>query len=100
MKSFSKKIFLELKNSNTCCVFDYIKCAPVSYADDLATCSLSKTKLDKAMQIVYNHGCRWRFDFNAKKSAVQVFGETKREAKIGAQYRIFKLGKSKEQEKE
>ena len=51
------------------------------------------------MQIVYQHGCKWRFDFNARKSAVQVFGETNKESKIGHENRVFKLGNQKVKEK-
>ena len=97
--AFINELITNLKESNTCCVVYNLKCAPVSYADDLATCSTSKNNLDRAMQIVYKHGCKWRFDFNASKSAVQVFGETKNQAKIGAEYRIFKLGKNRVKEK-
>ena len=31
------------------------------------------------MSKVYEHGCDWRFKFNANKSAVLVFGKTERE---------------------
>ena len=97
--AFINELIIDLKNSGTCSVAHNLKCSPVSYADDLATCAKSKNKLDQAMQIVYKHGCKWRFEFNAKKSAVQVFGESRAEAKIGAKYRNFKLGKCKVKEK-
>ena len=42
-------------------------------------CCLSKRKLDRAMDIVYNHGCGWRYELNAKKSGVLFYGETTRE---------------------
>ena len=51
------------------------------------------------MQIVYQHGCDWRYAFNAAKSAVLVYGETPREMRIGAEYRMFSLGGNRVRER-
>ena len=48
--------------------------------------------IKKAMNIVERHGRTWRYTFNAKKSAVMVFGESSAEAARGSANRMFKLG--------
>ena len=50
---------------------------PVCYADDLASCSTSKHKLDQAIDVVSAHGHTWRYNFNAKKSGIFVYGYVK-----------------------
>ena len=50
------------------------------------------------MDAVYQHGCTWRYDFNARKSGVLVFGEDERRRRINAENRIFKLGPAKVKE--
>ena len=72
---------------------------PVGYADDVAACTVSKRRMDRVMNVVYNHGNTWRYSFNAKKSAVLVFGETNRERQIGSKNRVFSLGPEKVSEK-
>ena len=64
----------------------------MGYADDLATCSTSKFKLDRAIDIVAAHGRTWRYNFNAKKSRILVYGEDKRENTRNAALRTFKSG--------
>ena len=44
---------------------------PVGHKDNLAACSLSKSQMDKAMEIVHKHGCTWWYEFNDKKSGVR-----------------------------
>ena len=63
----------------------------MGYADDVATC-LSKQKLDRAMDVVYDHGCVWHYKLNAKKSGVLVYGESVKEHKSNSICRTFKLG--------
>ena len=48
---------------------------------------------------VNQHGCDWRYSFNAKKSAVLVFGESARETRIGSTHRMFSLGGVRVKEK-
>ena len=62
--------------------------------DDIATACISKLRTD-TLDIVYNYGCKWRFKFNAKKSAVLVYGDTKAEHLEASKFRVFKLGKDK-----
>ena len=52
----------------------------------------SNLRMDRVMSTVYEHGCDWRFKFNASKSAVLVFGETERERRIRSEHRMFSLG--------
>ena len=51
------------------------------------------------MDIVYTHGRTWRYDFNAKKSGVLVFGETAKEHKLNSLERVFQLGPDKVSER-
>ena len=76
-----------------------IPSAPVGYADDIATACISKLRTDYTLDIVYEFGCKWRFKFNAKKSAVLVHGESKQEHIEASRFRTFKLGKNKVDEK-
>ena len=76
-----------------------VKPSPVGYADDMAASATSKIKMDKIMSIVHEHGCKWRYSFNASKSAVLVFGETQHERKIASDARTFRLGKERVKER-
>ena len=58
----------------------------------MATCSVSKNKLDCALKIVSSYAKRWRYQYNAKKSAVMVYGESRAEFARGSKYRNFKIG--------
>ena len=84
-----------LEQSKLCSTISIIPSTPVGYADDVATANTSKTKTDKTLQLVHDFGLKWRFSFNAKKSAILVYGETKREHEIGSKFRTFRLGKDK-----
>ena len=48
-------LILLLNDSGLCCSIDHILSTPVGYTDDLATCSLTKRKLDRAMEIYSVH---------------------------------------------
>ena len=50
---------------------------PVGYADDLATCSTSKYKSDKAIEVVAAQGRTRRYD---KNSGILVYGEDRTES--------------------
>ena len=65
---------------------------PVGYADDMAARCLSKMKLDRALAMAYDHSVKWQYAYNAKKSSVMVYGETKREHDLGSKYRTYRLG--------
>ena len=91
---------MQIEQSHLCCGIHGVPTTPGGYADDLATATVSKVRTDKVHEIVTNYGKRWRFKFNAKKSAVQVYGETKVENTRNVPYREFKLGTDKVPEKE
>ena len=65
-----------LMNSNLCCKLYETPNSPVGDTNDFAQCFLAKNKVDRAMYIVYKHGCTWWHDFNAKKSGVLVCDES------------------------
>ena len=90
--AFINSLIVQLQNSELCSQIYNIKTSPVGYADDLATSTVSKNKMDRVMNVVSKHGNKWRYAFNAGKSAVLVFGESKQERKIGSENRMFKLG--------
>ena len=50
--------------------------------------------------IVNEYGKRWRFKFNAEKSAVLVFGEDKKSNMTNRKQRFFKLGQEGVKERE
>ena len=76
-----------------------IPSAPVGYADDLAACCRSERKLDGALEVVYHHGCTWRYCLNAKKSGIMVFGENSLTNRHNSKIRNFKLGTDRVREK-
>ena len=49
--------------------------------------------------MVNDYGKKWRFKFNASKSAVMVFGEGKKENLNNSRFRTFRLGKEAVKEK-
>ena len=73
---FINSLLTTLRNANICCKIYRTPSTPLGYADDVATCCLSKQKLDRAMDIVYAQGCAWRYGLNAKRSGVLVYGES------------------------
>ena len=90
--AFIDTLIKDLENSNLCSAIYRIPTSPVGYADDLAASTISKNRMDLVMQRVNQHGCDWRYSFNASKSAVLVFGESVHESRIGREYRMFSLG--------
>ena len=89
-----------LESSKLCCVIGNIISSPASYADDLATATISKPRTDKVHTLVNEYGNRWRFKFNASKSAVMVFGEERKQYLVNKEHRVFKLGNERVKEKE
>ena len=57
-------------------------------ADDLAAGATSKRKSDSVMTRVHQHGCDWRYSFNASISA---YGEMKKDRRIQADNSMFSL---------
>ena len=64
-----------------------------------AACT-SKLNLDRVMSLVSQHGNRWRYEYNAAKSAVLVYGEEKKTQLRNSKFRNFQLGKKKVPEKQ
>ena len=97
--AFINELILSLQHSGLCCGVHDIPTCPSGYADDLATACLSKSKTDQVLNIVNNYGNRWRFHFNAKKSAVLIYGEGKKSYQLNSSNRVFKLGSERVPEK-
>ena len=87
--SFINTLVNELAESNLCIAISNIPSSPVSYADDLATASTAKCNVDGIMHIAHTHSCRWRYKFNAKKSAVLVHGEKKSDTTRNTVFRQY-----------
>ena len=75
---FINDLLLKLENSKLCCQISRIPSSPAGYADDLAAATVSKNHTDRVHNMVDEYGKIWRFNFNAGKSAVMVFGEERR----------------------
>ena len=90
--AFINPLLVSLEESEHCCAIYTIPSSPVGYADDVASCCLSKIKTDKVLSIAYKHSCTWRYNFNPKKCAVLVYGEDRDRHARNAQHRSFKLG--------
>ena len=96
---FINSLLVSLEKSRLCCVVHGINTTPLGYADDIAAASTSRRKIDGIMDIVYKHSTRWRYRFNAGKSAVLIYGESTNERKNNAIHRQFTLGNEKIKEK-
>ena len=96
-------MLVNLEKSDLCCKIDHIPSSPAGYADDLATATVSKFRTDMVHDMVhdmvYEYGKKWRFNFNASKSAVMVFGEDKKSNLNNSIYRTFRLGRDAVKEK-
>ena len=57
----------------------------------MAKSSTSKHNLDRALTIVTEYSNRWRYSYNAAKSNIMVYGESRREFKIGRKDRMFNI---------
>ena len=97
--AFINELLNVLEKSKLCCTINKIPSTPVGYADDIASACTSKPKTDKVLQIVHDFGRKWRFSFNAKKSAIMVYGEEKKDHLRAIKHRMFKLGKERVHEK-
>ena len=97
--AFINPLVEELERSDLCCRVGVIKASPVSYADDLATACISKLRLDRVLKMVYEFSRKWRFDFNAGKSAIMTYGEERKANGKNAIDRVFKLGSERIKER-
>ena len=98
--TFINDLLVDLENTKLCCMISNIPSNPAGYADDLAAATTSKFRTDKVHIIVNEYGRKWRFNFNASKSAVMVFGEDKKANGDNKKYRVFKLGNNLVKEKD
>ena len=64
-----------------------------------AACS-TKDKIERFINLVIQHSNRWRYEYNARKSAILIYGEDKRTHDHSVQFRMFNLGGEKIPEKE
>ena len=71
--AYIDSLIVSLERSDLCCGIYMVKSSPVGYADDLAACTTSKSKMDLVMEKVHQHRCDWRYAFNAGKSTVLIF---------------------------
>ena len=97
--AFINELIVQLEESTLCCMIRGVSTSPVGYADDLAAATTSKRRTDRVHDIVHEYGNRWRFQFNASKSAVLVFGESNKDHDKLSEDRTFKLGGAKVKEK-
>ena len=83
--AFINSLLVELEASKLCCPDPqnsqrHRQVTPTI----LAAACINKLRIDKVMKIVNNYGRKWHFHFNAKKSAVLVYGEDPKERKVGS----------------
>ena len=97
--SFINSLIVEIEESSMCCSIGGIPSTPAGYADDLATACLAKWKTDRVHNMVFNHSRKWRYNLNAKKSAVLVYGEGRAENARNSKYRQFSLGRERVKER-
>ena len=98
--AFINSLLVVLKESKLCCSISYIKTTPLGYADDIAAASTSKNKMDRVLLVVDEHSKLWRYDLNAKKSAILVHGESEVENKRNSKFRNYSLGSDPIKEKQ
>ena len=97
--AFINSLIVNLSETGICCSFQGSNVSPLGYADDLASACVSKFRVDRTLDLVYKHSRKWRYNFNAEKCAVLVFGENLNEARRNSQYREYRLGNERVMEK-
>ena len=96
--AFIDSLIRKLEDSGACAKINGINISPLGYADDIASASISKRKVDRVLELADLHSREWRYEFNAKKSAVLVYGESDKEKQIGINYRQYILGNERVKE--
>ena len=61
-------------------------------ADHVALIALTKSDLNKMMDLSYQYSCKWRYTLNPSKSVVLVFGESLSRQNRLSKNRHWKLG--------
>ena len=90
--AFINSLLVQLMNSGLCISISGIKCSPIGYADGISAACISKDRIDKVTTMVNQHCNRWRYEYNARKSAFLIYGEDKRTHDHNVQFRNFNLG--------
>ena len=98
--AFIDPLIRELETSNLGCSIVGVPTNPIGYADDMTTYTISKHRLDRSLEIVSNFSNRWRYSYNAKKSAIMVYGESRSDFRKGFKYREFAICREKVKETE
>ena len=68
------------------------------YADDLALVAESPQELQAMLNIVHSYAGKWRYNLNANKSFIMVFGESPRSRTQARSLWEWHLGNEKVQE--
>ena len=90
--AFIDSLIVTLEQSGACASIYGTDISPLGYADDIASASVSEGDIDNVLRIADRHSREWRYEFNAKKSAISVFGRTSKEYDNNAQHRRYLLG--------
>ena len=93
--AFIDPLLRDLEHSGLGCDVAGIPTSPIGYADDMSTACVSKVNVDNSLKHIAQYANKWRFSYNAKKSAILIFGETRKEHNRGAKFRNFSLGGEK-----
>ena len=90
--SFVDGLLDQLSTSGHGVYIDDVFCGAPMYADDLALISDSAEDLQSMLDITSNYALLWRYQFNASKSAILVFGESPISRKRNRPSRKWLLG--------
>ena len=93
--AFINSLLVQLMNSGLCISINGIKCSPIGYANDMSAACIFRDRLDRFTNMVNQHGNRWRYEYNARKSAIFIYGTDKRTHDQNALFRNFNLGGKK-----
>jgi len=66
-----------------------VKVPAIVSADDMTLLAYTKPELDRMIKECYNYSCLWRYEYNAKKSAVIVCNESKSLYKKSERYWVI-----------
>ena len=91
---YINSLLVQLKASGLCKIYQ-LPSSPVGYADDLASGCIDEHRFNQVMRIVYRHGCIWRYEYNARKSGVLIFGGDRTGGRINTPLKEFSLGEAK-----
>ena len=93
--AFIDPLLRKIENSRVGCMVHNISACPLGYADDMAAACLSKGNLEVTLNTAHEFSLLCEYKYNAKKSAIMVYGDNRDEHKRGKKFRTFKLGTDK-----